>query len=137
MDFALDFTWRLYLICFHLPLMFICVELYSRRTMLHCTLICGLNLNLVCNVMNYVGLWHSCLFMFILWLVEVVLTLLKFILYISRMLYASISTYRGNSVKIVKFHIYVLLVFIQIYKHISRGSSLYLSNLGEFIHIIF
>ena len=61
----------------------------------------------------------------------------KFISYISCMLYASISTCRGNSIKIFKFHKYVLLVFIQIYKHISRGSSLYSSNLGEFIHIKF
>ena len=59
----------------------------------------------------------------------------KFISYISCMLYASISTCRGNSVKIFNFHKYVLLVFIQIYMHISRGSSLYSSNLGEFIHI--
>ena len=37
--------------------------------------------------------------------------LVKFILYISLVLYASISTCRGNSVKIFKY-IYVLLVFI-------------------------
>ena len=93
--------------------------------------------HLVCNVW-----WTSWLvillwFMFILWLVEGVLIWQKFISYISCILYASISTCRGNSVKIFKFHKYELLVFIKIYKHISRGSSLYSSNLGESIHIIF
>ena len=99
-------------------------------------MICDLDLNfwfVICDELCWlvILLW----FMFILWLIEVVLILLKFISYISCILYASISTCRENSVKIFKFHIYVLLVFIQIYKHISRGSSLYSTNLGEFIHI--
>jgi len=59
---------------------------------------------------------------------EVVLTMLKFISYISCILYASISTCRENSVKSFKY-IYVYLVFMKINMHISRGSSLYSSNL--------
>src|SRR6185503_3477203 len=59
---------------------------------------------------------------------EVVLTKLNFISYISCILYASISTCRENSVKSFKY-IYVYLIFMQIYMHISRGSSLYSSNL--------
>ena len=72
-----------------------------------------------------------------LWFDEVVLTIVSLYHIHLVLLYASISTCRGNSIKIFKFHEYVLLVFIQIYMHISRGSSLYSLNLGEFIHIIF
>src|SRR6185312_7491592 len=53
---------------------------------------------------------------------EVVLTMLKFISYISCILYASISTCRENSVKSFKY-IYVYLVFMKIYMHISRVSD--------------
>src|SRR6185436_17248284 len=59
---------------------------------------------------------------------EVVLTMLKFISYISFILYASISTCRENYVKSFKY-IYVYLVFMKINMHISRGGYLYSSNL--------
>ena len=120
------------LFCFRLLLL-----LLVSNFVLHCTFvyylasICGLNLNIwfvICDELCWlvILLW----FMFILWFVEVVLILSdSYHIYISCILYASISTCRGNSVKIFKFHIYVLLVFIQIYMHISRGSSLYSSNL--------
>ena len=115
---------------------FIHVELCCFARLFYClSWICGLNVNMVCNVMNCVGFVILLWFMFIVVAHRGSANIVKFISYISYMLYASISTCRGNSVKIFKFHKYVLLVFIQIYKHISRGSSLYSSNLGEFIHI--
>jgi hypothetical protein len=87
----------------------------------------------ICDELRWFGTLLS--IVFILWFDEVVIIMLSsYHIYLICCI-ASISTCRGNSVKIFKFHIYVLLVFIQIYKHISRGSSLYSSNLGEFIHI--
>ena len=98
----------------------------------------GLDLNIwfvICDELRWLVILFW--FMFIVVAHRGSANIVKFISYICCMLYASISTCRGNSVKIFKFHKYVLLVFIQIYKHISRGRSLYSSNLGEFIHIIF
>ena len=137
----MDFAWIFYLIFFRLLLTF-----YLCWTLLHCMF------------MIYCLAWTLC-FEVLVWFVIcdelcwlVILLWFMFILWacwgranhvkISYHIYilcciVSISTCRGNSVKFIKIHIYVLLVFIQIYKHISRGSSLYLSNLGEFIHIIF
>jgi len=117
-------SWRSFAFGFRLLLMPICVllDLYLR-------LVFGFELFGLYCVMNYVVcatliyLCSSCG-------CEVVLTMLKFISYISCILYASISTCRENSVKSFKY-IYVCLVFMKIYMHISRGSSLYSSNLGN------
>ena len=66
---------------------------------------------------------------------EVVLTILKFISYISCILYASFSTCRENSVKSFKY-ICVLGIHENSYAHIKEEFSL-LIELGEFIHTIF
>ena len=61
--------------------------------------------------------------------------MLKFISYISCILYASISTCRENSVKSFKY-ICVLGIHENLYAHIKGEFSL-LIELGEFIHTIF
>ena len=128
----MDFSWRSFAFGFRLLLVFICVELLHYMFMICVLHELGLRLvwfeHLVCNVW-----WTMLVCVTLIYLCsscgcEVVLTKLKFISYISCILYASISTCRENSVKIFKY-IYVLLVFMQIYMHISRGSSLYSSNL--------
>ena len=113
--------------------MFICVELLHYMFMicvlhkLSLRLVFGFE-HLVCNVW-----WTMLIYVTLIYLCsscgcEVVLTKLNFISYISCILYASTCTCRENSVKSFKY-IYVYLVFIQMYMHISRGSSLYSSNL--------
>ena len=137
----MDFTWRSFAfasVCYSWS---ICVELFHVYDLcLAWTrfVICGLDLNIwlvICDELR----WFVILLSIYVHLVACwgCANIVKFISYISCILYASISTCRGNSVKIVKFHIYVLLVFILIYKYISRGSFLYSSNVGELIHIIF
>ena len=103
----MDFSWRSFAFGFRLLLMFICVEL-----LLYIFMICvlhelGLRLvfgfeHLVCNVW-----WTMLVCVTLIYLCsscgcEVVLTKLKFISYISCILYASISTCRENSVKSFK-----------------------------------
>ena len=132
----MDFSWRSFrsfAFGFRLPLIVICVEL-----LLYMSLICvlhelGLRLvfgfeHLVCNVWWTMLVCATLIYLCSSCDCEVVLTMLKFISYISCILYASISTCRENSVKSFKY-IYVYLVFIKFYMHISRGSSLYSSNL--------
>ena len=137
----MDFTWRSFTFASACYSWSICVELFHVYDLcLAWTrfVICDLDSNfwfVICDEPR----WFVILLSIYVHLVAcwVWANIVKFISYISCILYASISTCRGNSVKIFKIHIYVLWVFIQIYKHISRGSSLYSSNLGEFIHTIF
>ena len=129
----MDFSWRSFAFGFRLPLIVICVEL-----LLYMSLICvlhelGLRLvfgfeHLVCNVWWTMLVCATLIYLCSSCGCEVVLTKQNFISYIYCILYASISTCRENSVKILKY-IYVLLVFMKIHMHISRGSSLYSSNL--------
>ena len=139
----MDFTWRSFSFASACYSWSICVELHLCRTMLLCIFMSYVlhecwdlrTWFVTCDELRWLVMLLS--FMFIFVACWGCVNHVKFILYISCILYASIFTCRGNSVKIFKFHEYVLSVFIQIYMHISRESSLYSSNLGEFIHIIF
>ena len=115
----MDFLWRSFVFGFRLPLLFICVlhELYLR-------LVFGFE-HLVCIVWWTMLVYATLIYLCSSCGCEVVLTMLKFISYISCILYASIFTCRENSVKIFRFHIYVLLDFIyKLYTHIKGEFSL-------------
>ena len=129
----MDFSWRSFAFGFRLPLMFICVELLHYMSLICVLHELGLRLvfgfeHLACNVWWTMLVYVTLIYLYSFCGCVVVLTKLKFISYIFCILYASISTCRENSVKIFKY-IYVLLVFMQIYMHISREISLYSSNL--------
>ena len=104
----MDFSWRSFAFSFRLPLIVICVEL-----LLYMSLICvlhelGLRLvfgfeHLVCNVWWTMLVCATLIYLCSSCGCEVVLTKLKFISYISCILYASISTCRENSVKSFKY----------------------------------
>ena len=135
----MDFSWRSFTFGFRLLLAFICVEPLHYMFMICVLHELGLRLVFGFELLSCIVWWTMLVCATLIYLCsscgcEIVLTMLKFISYISCILYASISTCRENSVKILKY-IYVLLVFMKIHMHISRGSSLYSSNLGEFIHI--
>ena len=137
----MDFSWRSFAFGFRLLLVLICVVLLHYMFMicvlheLDLRLVFGCE-HLVCNVW-----WTMLVCVTLIYLCsscgcEVVLTKLKFISYIYLVSCMPRFPLIGETPS--KFsNIYVLLVFIQIYKHISRGSSFYSSNLGKFIHTIF
>ena len=129
----MDFTWRSFAFGFRLLLVFICVELLHYMFMICVLHELGLRLvfgfeHLVCNVW-----WTMLVCVTLIYLCsscgcEVVLTKLKFISYIYLVSCMPRFPLVGKAPS--KFsNIYGLLVFMQIYMHISRGSSLYSSSL--------
>ena len=96
----MDFLWRSFVFGFRLPLMFyLCLSWTLFET-------CVWIWNLVCNVWWTMLVCATLIYFCSSCGCEVVLTMLKFISYISCILYASISTCRESSVKNFKY-IYV------------------------------
>jgi len=129
----MDFSWRSFAFYFHLPLVLICVELLHDMFMI-CVLhelglwfVVGFE-HLVCNLW-----WTMLIYVTLIYLCsscgcEVVLSKIKFIyiyIYIYCILYVSIFTCRGNSIKIFKISVYLLLDFIsKLYAYIKGEFSL-------------
>ena len=140
----MDFTWRSFAFGFRLLLLFhLCWTLLHYLFMI-CVLhelglwfVVGFE-HLVCNVwwtmlicVTLIYLCSSCGF-------EVVLTKLKFISYIYLVSCLPRFPLVGETPSKFSNFIYMCSWYsFKIYKHVSRGSSLYSSNLDEFIHIIF